>query len=41
MEQIQPILDRERSKILARLSDQELKLCAGLLNRIFEDAVGE
>lgn len=41
MEQIQPILDRERSKILSRLSVEELKLCAGLLNRIFEDAVGE
>jgi MarR family transcriptional regulator for hemolysin len=41
MEQIQPILDRERSRILARLSVEELKVCAGLLNRIFEDAVGE
>jgi MarR family transcriptional regulator for hemolysin len=39
MEQIQPILDRERSRILARLSEEELRICAGLLNRIFEDAV--
>jgi MarR family transcriptional regulator for hemolysin len=41
MTQIQPILDRERSRILARLSVDELKLAAELLNRIFEDAVGE
>ena len=41
MEQIQPILDRERSRILSRLSVAELKLCAGLLNRIFEDAIAD
>jgi len=41
MEQIQPILDRERSRILAGLSVDELNLCASLLNRIFEDAVAD
>lgn len=41
MGQIQPILDRERARILGRLSTDELKLCADLLNRIFEDAVTE
>jgi MarR family transcriptional regulator for hemolysin len=39
MRQIQPILDRERSRILARLSTDELRLCTDLLNRIFEDAI--
>jgi len=39
MRQIQPILDRERSRILRHLSDEELETCAEMLHRIFEDAI--
>ncbi|MCK5750846.1 MAG: MarR family transcriptional regulator [Oricola sp.] len=39
LSRIQPILDRERKKILARFSEEELKVCADLLERIFEDVI--
>lgn len=39
IEQIQPILDRERAQLLAGLSEDDLKICAGLLHRIFEAAL--
>lgn len=37
--QIQPILDRQRAKLLAELSEDELKLYANLLERTFEAAI--
>ena len=39
MRKVQPILDRERSQIMARLSDRQLEQCAGLLQRIFEEVI--
>lgn len=39
IEQIQPILDRERAHLLIRLSEDDLKTCADLLQRIFEAAI--
>jgi MarR family transcriptional regulator for hemolysin len=36
---IQPTLDRERAQLLAGLSDQELKLCSKMLQKIFEAAI--
>ena len=39
IEQIQPILDRERAHLLASLSDDDLKLCADLLKQIFEATI--
>jgi len=41
MQQIRPILDRERARILARLSADELKICTDLLQRIFADATSD
>ena len=37
--QIQPILDRERAAILARLSEEELRDCTAMLERILEDTI--
>ena len=37
--QIQPILDEERAKLLAGLSQDELKTCERLLQTIFEAAI--
>lgn len=36
---IQPILDRERAAILARLSKSELRECTEMLERVFEDTI--
>jgi MarR family transcriptional regulator for hemolysin len=37
--EIQPILDHERAQLLAGLNDEELAMCARLLEKIFEAAI--